>query len=961
MQLGKPFAVLILLVVACVDQPSFAQTLNEKLVEEDLSKLAADARKTGDIVRGAILFHQGNINCAKCHQPASEKDRIGPDLSRLGTEATDAQIVESILQPSKVISKGFESTVVLTVQGQVVTGVLVSSDDQLIVLRSGQEIGPLITIARKEIAESKLSPKSSMPDGLVNELKNRQQFLDLLRYVFDVRDRGPQAENSVASSLVQGATRGRELSAELKGLVLIDKLNCVACHATEHMLLTSPSARAPDLKWSAKRLNPSYLAKFIADPQHVKPGTTMPRMLLQTTQQSQSEQPVAASATTSATAIVQYLISVAGSQYEPNMQIDREAIDRGYELFQTVGCVACHAPRDEQGVELVVEQAIENSAPLGNLVEKYDAKGLTAFLEDPHATRPSGRMPNMVLKHKEAEDLSSFLLQSTKRSNEPPAASWKADSTLVVQGKRLFTDSGCIKCHSGFDIEEAASASLKAPALTAVNLDKGCLSSVAGAWPQYQLAADEVQQIKAAVKQIGSDHDADKATGQAKITDSQQIDFVLAKFNCIACHSRENLGGVSDVRSAYFQTTNLNLGEQGRIPPTLTGVGAKLNAKWLRDVLVNHRSIRPYMKTRMPQFGEQNVGQLIALFEKTDQLAETTFAAVDDPQAIRKQGHTLVGNQGLNCVACHTYQFKLSDTMPAVDLTEMAERLKKDWFYQYMLAPQQFSPNTVMPSYWPNGRAIRADLPGDPKLQVESIWQYLLDGRQANAPQGVVREPLEIVVNDQTKMLRRSYPEIGKRGIGIGYRGGVNVAFDAEQMRLASLWKGKFVDPAGVWLGQGHGNVRSMGPTIQLSKGPELDDASKPWTVDDGRPPNHHFKGYVLDKAGRPTLRYRFDAVDVEDFCAEFTDEATSTVQLLRRVKMTANEARSGLRFRLAQDKEIQPKSGNEFVVGKRLTIRIVSEHSVKLVTSSEVMTLFVPLEFNRGQVDELKLEYRWE
>ena len=62
-------------------------------------------------------------------------------------------------------------------------------------------------------------------------------------------------------------------------------------------------------------------------------------------------------------------------------------------------------------------------------------------------------------------------------------------------------------------------------------------------------------------------------------------------------------------------------------------------------------------------------------------------------------------------------------------------------------------------------------------------------------------------------MLRRSYQGIGKRGIGVGYPGGVNLAFDAEQMRLAMIWKGKFADPSGVWRGQGSGNVRPLGRT----------------------------------------------------------------------------------------------------------------------------------------------------
>ena len=91
-------ATTLLLYFASFNAASWAQTLTEKLVVEDPVELAKQARRDGDIVRGAILFHQGNINCAKCHRPTAEKDRIGPDLSRMDREATDESIIESILR-----------------------------------------------------------------------------------------------------------------------------------------------------------------------------------------------------------------------------------------------------------------------------------------------------------------------------------------------------------------------------------------------------------------------------------------------------------------------------------------------------------------------------------------------------------------------------------------------------------------------------------------------------------------------------------------------------------------------------------------------------------------------------------------------------------------------------------------------------------------------------------------------
>jgi hypothetical protein len=394
----------------------------------------------------------------------------------------------------------------------------------------------------------------------------------------------------------------------------------------------------------------------------------------------------------------------------------------------------------------------------------------------------------------------------------------------------------------------------------------------------------------------------------------------------------------------------------------LTGVGAKLKPKWMRDVLVNGRSIRPYMKTRMPQYGEANVGHLVELFQMLDRLPETKFAEFKDQEETRKQGLELAGNNGLNCVSCHTYQYKLSDTMPAVDLTEMAERLEKDWFYRYMLAPQSFSPNTVMPSFWPGGRAVRKDIAGTAEDQIEALWQYLIDGRQAAMPHGVVREPLEIVVDKEAQMLRRSYPGIGKRGIGVGYPGGVNLSFDAEQLRLHAVWKGKFADPGGVWTGQGSGNVQPKGKTIEFAKGPDLDDVRQPWLVDDGRPPQHRFKGYVLDSARRPTFQYSFDSVEVEDYFAEVIDELSKSAQLHRTVILSTPNGRAGLRFRIASGDKISSQGENRFAMGDRMKLRVISGGAPRIVDDAGGgQRLEIPVDLAPGQKQELIVDYCWD
>lgn len=911
-----------------------AQTLTQKLQQEPPEQLVVEARESGNIVRGAILFHQGNINCSKCHQPAADKDPLAPDLSRLGKVVTDVSLVESILDPSKAISRGYETLNVLTDSGQVLSGLVVSQDENTVVLRDGQDIDKLHQIPREEIDETVPGKVSIMPSGLVDELTGRQQFLDLLLYVINVKERGPTKTTASARS-----APARELSSALDGLLLIHEHNCVTCHDSPLIDSLPAAHQGPNLKWSARHLNPLYLAQFIADPHQTKPGTNMPSLMGQMDQAERTE---------SAEAIVHFLLSISGDRVpEEANEVDHDLVESGRSLFHSVGCVACHSPRDE----IAVEHPLDGSVPMGELRTKYSSQSLIAFLEDPHAARPSGRMPNMHLTHREASVLASYLLQNDEMLTAVLEKPWAVDAKLADKGKQLFTKLNCAKCHS--NIVKPNRSSARFAKLSDMNASKGCLSSEPGNWPDFALTQAETGDIKAAID-----------GGLNPLNAQQTIDFTLTSFRCTACHSRDNLGGVTQQRRGHFQTTNLNLGEQGRIPPTLTDVGAKLNPKWMRDVLVNGRSIRPYMKTRMPQYGEQNVGHLVDLFQATDKLSATKLANASDPKESRKLGLKLVGNQGLNCAACHTYQYKLSDTMPAVDLTEMAQRLKKDWFYQYMLAPQKFSPNTVMPSYWPGGQALRSDIAGTPEDQIETIWQYLLEGRHGRAPAGVIKEPLEIVVTNEARILRRQYPEIGKRGIGVGYPGGVNLAYDAQQMRLATIWKGKFVDPASAWYGQGSGNVRAMGPAIHLLKGPDLYDTTMPVITDNRRPSAHQFKGYSLDQERRPTMRYKFGTTDVEDYFSEFKDETTGQVQLRRRVTLTSHAERKQLRFRLGQTENANSdktdgESDGSYRIGKGLTIRIVSEQ--KPVITPNGQRLYLHLELAPQQSQEIVIEYLWE
>ena len=67
-----------------------------------------------------------------------------------------------------------------------------------------------------------------------------------------------------------------------------------------------------------------------------------------------------------------------------------------------------------------------------------------------------------------------------------------------------------------------------------------------------------------------------------QISGGERIELTLTAFNCIACHVRDDYGGVRPEIDAYFETDEYDLGNEARIPPQLTLAGAKWSWHWVR-------------------------------------------------------------------------------------------------------------------------------------------------------------------------------------------------------------------------------------------------------------------------------------------------------------------------------------------------------------------------------------------
>ena len=104
--------------------------------------------------------------CQQCHTLYGLGGKVGPDLT--GSNRADREyLLTNIVDPSALIPKEYQSHVIATTSGRVITGMILSETDRVVTLQSASE---MIVVAKDEIEERVASNKSMMPDELLKPL-----------------------------------------------------------------------------------------------------------------------------------------------------------------------------------------------------------------------------------------------------------------------------------------------------------------------------------------------------------------------------------------------------------------------------------------------------------------------------------------------------------------------------------------------------------------------------------------------------------------------------------------------------------------------------------------------------------------------------------------------------------------------------------------------------------------------
>lgn len=749
----------------------------------------------------------------------------------------------------------------------------------------------------------------------------------------------------------------KTISESQAGQLLLTELSCTACHTTDSRQLDPKGG--PDLTGVGSRVNQKWLRAYLSAPHLVKPGTTMPEMMAGLSDTAKEAALSSLVAFLSSQRLDYPEVKAGGASPVPYQFWKKGNAELGKGLYHRIGCVACHEPDpdyetaeykptpldqmieqldDEELKELGFSQLVRpvKSVPHGDLSKKYSDKSLTYFLMNPENSRPAGRMPNFKLAPMEAAHIAAYL--GLKDTHPPADLLLNAESELIMKGRQAFIDLKCTSCHQVKGLSTQSSAK-KLSDLT-WTATQSCVGSPTSNLPHFELTEQQVNSLKVAAKSLQDNESMELQS---------ELNLRMLQLNCYACHERDERGGVGRNRKAYLETVrHIDLGDEGRIPPPLTGVGQKLTQGWLKKVLDGSGVVRPHLSARMPQFPATQVKSLPSQFAIVDDFQKQDEAQVfGDTKQLASAGRMLLDT---GCVQCHPVKGEALPGVVGVDLSDVTSRIHPAWFQKFLLDPGEVKPRTRMPTFFPNGKSSNQQvLNGDVDLQIASLWAYLKDLKNQPLPEKILTarsQSFELVPEDKPIVIRTFMKEAGTHAIAVGFPEKIHIAYDAEQVRLAEIWTGKFLDAQGTWY------ERFAPPAIPLGESHHSLPAGASLTLSESTP---RFRGYRLEESGHLIFLFRLANCDVEEQIF-----ATNNGRLRRLWTFRSREKSVGalpLSLHLLSGGNPKHLDPTTLKSSSGIKVTLLSKHEAK--PTPDGWQLVLP-DLTAGKTFKIEVEYQW-
>ena len=603
------------------------------------------------------------------------------------------------------------------------------------------------------------------------------------------------------------------------GLILLNELNCVACHKPPKELQKRlPGRPGSNLAGVGSRFTSLDLEMMIRNPRFIKSDTAMPSLFAGPDRDLDE-----------ILALKHFLSTLT----KPLPEYPAGDVERGRILYHKIGCVACHAPEKDYRPPWVpgnIELTLAGlpSVPM-NLADRYPKEAVTDLILDPAAYRPSGRMPRFPLTVQEAADLGAYLNSAPKpelpeilKKALAAAEPFEPDAELTAKGRELFGKKNCVACHAG--VTEHSPALARPLGELSFSTPAGCLSErpPGHGVPAYGLDKVQKKAIVLALETLAS---------RAAESPEDKIDWVFATRNCYACHERNGKGGPESARQVFFTVNDrdaLGNGLAAVVPPALDRAGAKLTSPWWNEVLFHQGgsgTVRPFMSTRMPIYRKSELDSVVESIQNHVEKPPLDFPEPGDPA----RGHRIVDINHKNCVACHGVGELPPPGDRSISLNETTRRLREEYFHEWLEAPP-------------------ADHPRLSKTEAADVWAYLERIGEFAPPDGLLLpDRTEITVEKESVVIRTALEDLSDDALAVIFRGDWTAVFDIETCRWKARWKGRSIDPGPDW--------KSAQP-VQLSPLKTVDHIQGIWFPKSAST----YIGYDLSPDGLPTILYRTES-----------------------------------------------------------------------------------------------------
>ncbi|HEV3117776.1 MAG TPA: c-type cytochrome, partial [Gemmataceae bacterium] len=138
------------------------------------------AQAKTDAVSGARVFEK---SCAICHQVGGKGAKVGPNLDGVGNRGLE-RLLEDIIDPNRNVDQAFRSTTLALKSGQIVSGLVLREEGEVLVLADNQ--GKEVRVTKNSIDERNVSQLSPMPANLVEQIPE-PDFYNLMAYLLSLR------------------------------------------------------------------------------------------------------------------------------------------------------------------------------------------------------------------------------------------------------------------------------------------------------------------------------------------------------------------------------------------------------------------------------------------------------------------------------------------------------------------------------------------------------------------------------------------------------------------------------------------------------------------------------------------------------------------------------------------------------------------------------------------------------